>query len=158
MSSKKRRTTILSLVLSTAAWGSLPQQLAQAQTVNGDFHGTVIDSTGAVVPGATVEVTNLATGLTRNASANQAGFYTITQLPPGQYSVTASKTGFAKVLQSRVELLVNQDVEADYTLNVGAVTQHAEGTSAPPALEPANATLDQALGTTPEVEPPLHRR
>src|SRR5947209_9327851 len=79
MSSKKRRTTILSLVLSTAAWGSLPQQLAQAQTVNGAFHGTVIDSTGAVVPGATVEVTNLATGLTRNASANQAGFYTITR-------------------------------------------------------------------------------
>src|SRR6266576_1192074 len=158
MSSKKRRTTILSLVLSTAAWGSLPQQLAQAQTVNGAFHGTVIDSTGAVVPGATVEVTNLATGLTRNASANQAGFYTITQLPPGQYSVTVSKTGFAKVLQSRVELLVNQDVEADYTLNVGAVTQHVEVTSAPPALETANATLDQVIGSKQVVDLPLNGR
>src|SRR5436309_6118478 len=158
MSSKKRRTTILSLVLSTAAWGSLPQQLAQAQTVNGAFHGTVIDSTGAVVPGAAVEVTNLATGLTRNASANQAGFYTITQLPPGQYSVTVSKTGFAKVLQSRVELLVNQDVEADYTLNVGAVTQHVEVTSAPPALETANATLDQVIGSKQVVDLPLNGR
>src|SRR5256884_7540283 len=77
-------------------------------------------------PYTTLFRSNLATGLTRNASANQAGFYTITQLPPGQYSVTVSKTGFAKVLQSRVELLVNQDVEADYTLNVGAVTQHVE--------------------------------
>jgi len=158
MSSKKRRTTILSLVLSTAAWGSLPQQLAQAQTVNGAFHGTVIDSTGAVVPGATVEVTNLATGLTRNASANQAGFYTITQLPPGQYSVTVSKTGFAKVLQSRVELLVNQDVEADSTLTVGAVTQHVEVTSAPPALETANATLDQVIGSKQVVDLPLNGR
>ena len=92
---------------------------AFSQTVNGGIHGTVTDGTGAAIPEASVKVTNLATGLVRVASANSSGWYTITELPPGQYSVTVSKPAFATVVQEHVELLVNQDLEVDYTLRVG---------------------------------------
>src|SRR5712692_5772333 len=68
---------------------------AKAQTVNGGFHGTVSDSTGAVLPGATVEAKNLATNAVRQAESDDTGFYTLVQLPPGNYTLTASKAGFA---------------------------------------------------------------
>jgi type 1 fimbria pilin len=58
-------------------------RLANAQTVDGVFHGTVTDSTGAVLPGTTVEVKNIGTNLVRQAITTDVGFYTITQLPPG---------------------------------------------------------------------------
>ena len=71
--------------------------VAFAQTVNGGFHGTVTDATGSAIPEASVKVTNLATGLVRVAAANSSGFYVITELPPGQYSVTVSKPSFATI-------------------------------------------------------------
>ena len=73
--------------------------------MNGTIHGTVTDATGAAIPDASVQVTNLANGLIRTAVANSSGFYTITELPPGQYSIRVSKPSFATVVQDRLELL-----------------------------------------------------
>jgi len=147
MLSKRLRAIRLALFMWVVIPGLWMHRVAVAQTVNGAVHGTVTDATGGVIPDATVEVANLATGLTRKATANITGCYTITQLPPGQYSVTVSKAGFATVVQGHLELLVNQDLEADYTLKVGEVTQHVEVTSAPPILDTANATLGQVIGS-----------
>ncbi len=129
-----------------------------AQTVNGAFHGTVTDASAGVIPGATVEVKNLATGASRQATTNDTGFYTITQLPPGHYAFTISKQGFATATKADVELLVNQDAEADYTLKVGQVTQQVEVTSAPPPLQTASATLGQVIGSQQVVDLPLNGR
>jgi hypothetical protein len=131
---------------------------AAAQTVNGAFHGTVTDASGAVIPGATVEVRNLATGTVRQATTNSVGFYTITQLPPGNYSFSVSKSGFTTARAEKVELLVNQDLEANYTLSVGQVTQEVEVTAAPPALQTASATISQVIGSKEVVELPLNGR
>ncbi len=122
---------------------------AAAQTVNAGFHGTVADSSGAVLPGAKVEVKNLATNLVREATSSDVGFYTITQLPPGHYTVTASKEGFAAARQADVELLVNQDAELNFSLQVGAVTTQVEVTAAPPLMQTATATIGQATTPTP---------
>src|SRR5579863_1211188 len=73
--------------------------VALAQTVNGALHGTVTDVSGAAIPDASVQATNLASGLVRTANTNSVGFYTITELPPGPYSVKVSKASFATVLQ-----------------------------------------------------------
>ncbi len=132
--------------------------VAFAQTVNGTFHGTVTDATGAAIPDASVKVTNSATSLIRIAAANNSGFYVITELPPGLYSVTVSRPSFATVVQERVELLVNQDLEADYTLKVGNVTEQVVVSAAPPALETADATLGEVIGSKQVVDLPLNGR
>src|SRR5690242_8375412 len=75
-----------------------------AQTVNGSFHGVVSDSTGAVVPGATIVVKNRGTGAIRQATSDAAGLYTLTQIPPAVYTITVSKPAFKTLVQD-VELL-----------------------------------------------------
>jgi len=134
--------------------------LASAQNVmlNGGFHGTVTDNSGALIPGAKVTVTNSNSGLLRAVTTDASGFYTITQLPPGQYSVSVSKEGFSTVAQPSVELLMNQDLEANYTLQVGSVTQEVTVTGAPPMLQTASATLGTVVGSTEAVNLPLNGR
>ena len=68
--------------LTVLALLSAVQNTALAQAVNGFFHGTVTASTGAVIPGAQVEIRNLSNGATRDATTDDKGFYTITDLPP----------------------------------------------------------------------------
>lgn len=146
------RVILLSVVLFAAA------ALAPAQTTNGTFHGTVADTSGAVVPYATVQVKNLATGAARQATTSDVGFYTVPQIPPGHYSITVSKTGFATAVQPDVDLLVNQDLEVNLTLTVGSVNQQVEVTGTPPTLETASATIGQVVGSQQVVDLPLNGR
>jgi Carboxypeptidase regulatory-like domain len=132
--------------------------VAQNALINGAFHGTVTDVSGAVIPGAKVLVKNLSNGLVRTVSTDSHGFYTITQLPPGHYSVTVSKAGFATAVQANVELLVNQDIEASYTLKVGQVTQQVQVTAAPPMLKTASGSLGTVVNTQQAVDLPLNGR
>jgi adenine-specific DNA methylase len=77
-------------------------------TYNQAIVGSVVDSSGAVVPKATVTATNQDTQLTRSATANESGNYVISDLPIGFYSVTASAAGFKKYTIDRVEVTVGQ--------------------------------------------------
>jgi len=70
------------------------------QTIFGRISGTVIDSTGAVVPDAVVTVTNGATNAARTGTTDESGFYTVTNLPAGTYTVTVERQGFKKANQS----------------------------------------------------------
>src|SRR5579872_7236398 len=129
-----------------------------AQTVNGAFHGTATDATGAVVPDATVEVTNLATHAVRQAKTDSVGYYTIPELPPGHYSVSINKMGFAKIDRPDVQLLVNQDLELSFTMSPGAVNQVISVTRTPPALETASGTISQVVQSQQVVDLPLNGR
>jgi len=132
--------------------------LANAQTVNGAFHGTITDSSGAAVPGATVQVKNPGTSLIRQAVTTDVGFYTITQLPPGRYDVTVSKEGFQTTQQAGVDLQVNQDALLNFSLSVGAMNTQINVTAAAPALQTASATLGQVIGAQQVVDLPLNGR
>lgn len=129
-----------------------------AQTNRGAFHGTVTDATGAMMPGAKVALTNLSTNEVRQATTDDHGYYTITSLVPGHYSVSVSKTGFQTATQPDVELLVNQDLQADYTLQVGSVTQQVEVMGSVSMLHTADATLGQVVGAAPVEDLPLNGR
>src|SRR2546426_6603547 len=96
---------------------------------NGSFHGTVSDSSGAILPGATVEVKNTSADLVRQTTTAADGFYTITQLSPGHYTINASKSGFTTARQADVELLVNQDAEVNFTLAGNTEVQQYDATS-----------------------------
>ena len=111
------------------------QNPALAQAVNGSFHGTVTDSSGAVIPGAQVEIRNLSSGATRDATTDDKGFYTITDLPPAHYSLKVTSKGFQTLSRPDVELQVSQDAEVNNVLTVGQATEVVEVTAAPPCSQ-----------------------
>jgi hypothetical protein len=132
--------------------------VAVAQAVNGAFHGTVTDPTGAVIPGAQVEVRNLSNSATRDATTDEKGFYTITDLPPAHYSFKVTSKGFQTLSRPDVELQVSQDAEVNNVLTVGQATEVVEVTSAPALLTTTSSTLGQVIGNKDAVDLPLNGR
>src|SRR5262245_9532552 len=94
-----------------------------AQSVTGRISGTVRDASKAVITGATVTVTNEATQIARTAPTDEDGFYVVTNLPPGNYSVAVERAGFKKVLTSGNVLVADGRVTVDAVLEAGAVNE-----------------------------------
>ncbi len=92
---------------------------AQAQASSADLVGTVVDPTGAVVPGATVTVRNTATGIGRSAVSNESGEYKFIGLPPGKYTVRAEAPTFKAIEIADVTLTVGQRAELKIPLEIG---------------------------------------
>src|SRR5215469_3932750 len=82
--------------------------VAHGQAV-GTILGTVTDNTGAVLPGATVQITNIANGIAQNTVTSSAGDYTVPFLRPGQYRVIFKANGFGEVVVNNVTLVVAQE-------------------------------------------------
>src|SRR5689334_5054104 len=89
----------------------------------GSLSGRVTDSTGAVVPGARVEVKNVDTGLSREAQTDQQGHYRAPELPLGNYEIEASFEGFKSVQRTGIVLTVGRDATVDFQLTVGEVQE-----------------------------------
>src|SRR5262245_65713979 len=120
----------------------------QAQVTTADLVGTVTDSSGAVVISAQVTATNEGTGLTRTAQTDAAGNYLISQLAPGRYSVTCELAGFKKLIQTGVELQVNQRAQINLVLEVGEVNQVVEVQGTAPLLESKSSVLGSVISET----------
>jgi hypothetical protein len=105
-----------------------------AQETRGTIFGTVTDPTGAVVVGATVTVTSLATNISVTLTTNDSGAYEAPYLLPGDYSVSVTATGYKKAVQQQVTLPVNERIPADIKLEVGAVTEEVIVTSGDTSL------------------------
>ena len=131
---------------------------AIAQHVNGTFHGTVTDATGAVIPGAAIDVKNLGSGQHRQAMTDDKGFYTITEIPPGHYSMTVTKSGFATTSRPDVAIEESQDLAVDDTLKIGAAEQVVEVNTDPTMLSTASASLGQTIDTQQAQNLPLNGR
>jgi hypothetical protein len=125
----------------------LPASLA-AQAVTGTILGSVTDTTGGVVPGATVTLTNTGTGLTRTLTTDAAGEYTAPSLPTGKYRVVAELAGFKTVTLSDVELGVDQHVRINVRLELGAVSETVTIAASVPLVQ----TASSELGTTVQEE------
>src|ERR1700676_384758 len=101
---------------------------AHAQVVGGSLSGTITDESGAAIPSTTVSITNVATGVTTNVTANAQGIYNAPNLLPGNYQVTASAQGFGTSVQSGVILTVGAQHVLNMSMKVGTVTQRVEVT------------------------------
>ena len=110
-----------------------------AQTTHAQITGIVSDSSGASIPGASVEVRNTETGVTYSSESNEAGVFVIPQLVAGPYEVTASSDGFETVRQTGIVLRLGDRQSLNFALNVGAVTETVEVVAALQLL-----TLDDA--------------
>jgi hypothetical protein len=94
-----------------------------AQTIVGRISGTVTDASGAVVPNTTVTATNTATNLARSSIADGDGFYTLTNLPAGTYTVTAEQTNFKRAVQEGISVSADAKLTVDLTLEAGQVSE-----------------------------------
>jgi hypothetical protein len=105
------------------------------------IQGTVLDSTGAAIPNATITATNTATGVSTTRTTSAEGLYTIAPVVPGVYTVTAKAEGFGGFTQQHLSIDALKLTGLNITLAVGASAQEVTVSEAPPALETTNAVL-----------------
>lgn len=119
---------------------------AAAQSVGGTLLGTVVDNSGAVLPGASVTATNTATAVARATISDGQGRYSIADLSPGPYDVGASLSGFQTVLRRGIRLVVGNPSVVDFTLGISGVAETVTVSGAAPIVD----TVSTALGTVVE--------
>jgi hypothetical protein len=119
--------------------------LVTGQEARGTFQGRVSDASGGVVPGATVEVTNVNTGVTTPTTSNEEGLYRIPFLNPGSYRVTVTLSGFNKYVSQNVELHVAEILNVDATLQPGQLTDEVTVTAATTSVDTASSGLGQVV-------------
>src|SRR4051812_24772399 len=106
-----------------------------AQVSSAELSGTVLDSTGATLPGAKVTATNAGTNVAHDTTTDATGNYVIPLLPPGDYVITVEATGFKKLVQKGLTLQINQQAQLNLTLQVGQVTEEISVTAQAPQLQ-----------------------
>ncbi len=116
-----------------------------SQEARGTIRGRITDQQEAAVAGATVQVTNVATGVVLTLKSNEQGVYQAPYLPLGQYTITAEAPGFKRAVRENVELRVNDRIEINLTMEVGAVTETVTVTAAPPLLETSSSATGQVV-------------
>ncbi len=116
----------------------------QAQVGTASLGGLVTDPTGSTVPRATVTLDNISQKYTRTTTTNTAGEYKLPALPPGDYKLTVSASGFTSQTETGISLTSGQASTLDVKLTVAGTSQQLTVTEAPPLLQTESATL----GTT----------
>ena len=121
------------------------------QSATAEFNGSVVDQSGAVLPGANITLTEESTGLMRTAVSNDAGRFVIPAIQPGVYTVRAELSGFQTQSRTGVRVLVGQAVTLTLTMPIGALTDQITVTGEAPLIEVTQTTLGSSL-TTEDIE------
>ncbi len=137
LKSKQLLTTVFLLIVTAAG--------AVAQTGTSRITGRVADTKQASVPGATVTVTNEATGVSQTQTTTDSGVYAFDSLPVGNYTVTVEQAGFKKFQQTGNVLQVNTPLVVDTTLEVGQVTEVVTVQGGSEQLQTADATIGNVV-------------
>jgi outer membrane receptor protein involved in Fe transport len=131
---------------------------AWAQRSTASINGTVKDSTGSVVPGAAVVLTNTGTNVTQTAVTNATGDYVMLNVLPGRYTLKASKEGFQTVTQAEFTLDVNQTTTFDFTLQVGSSMQTVTVQATAAQVQTSTSELGTVVTQTMVNDLPLNGR
>jgi carboxypeptidase family protein len=129
-----------------------------AQTDQGAITGIVQDSTGAVIPDAQVTVTNVDTGLVLQTKSNGSGVFVVSPLKIGNYTVSASSTGFKTMTHENLHLDMQQRLDLNFKLTAGAVTETVDVNSGAPLLETQDSAVGQVISTKEINDTPLNGR
>jgi len=129
-----------------------------SQSVRGTILGTVTDDSGAIIRGASVVAHQTATGLTRTEHTNEAGEYSIPQLPVGPYIVSVEQPGFKKTERTGIELQVDDKLRIDVVLPVGQLTETVAVEATSPVVSTDSATLGTVVSNREVTELPLNGR
>ncbi|PYV26296.1 MAG: hypothetical protein DMG27_07250, partial [Acidobacteria bacterium] len=129
----------------------------QAQVL-GKISGTITDSTGAVVPGAKVTITNKNTQQSYPSTTNDSGYYVVVNLPAGTYDVTTEKEGFERCTNADAHLDPAEAVQVNCALQVGQVTQTVEVSAAALSVQTEEAKVSRVINDTQIEEMPVNGR
>src|ERR1700760_497123 len=132
------RLAILSAILLSLSTVGLAQFKASIQ-------GTVSDAKGGIVPGAKVTVANQDTGVSRDTSTSDQGFYRVDQLPPGNYSVTVSASGFKQSINRDIVVEAELPRGFDVQMEIGAVNEEVTVTASNEGLQTEDASVDSTI-------------
>ena len=148
-----RRSTIL-----LASFLILVVSSAFAQSTTSQILGRIVDSTGAVVPGAHIAVENQQTGAKRETTSSDTGAFAAPLLPPGEYRITVQKDGFRPVTQTGITLQVDQVARLDFSMEVGAVNETVNIVAEAPLLDQQTSSLGEVIDTRTVENIPLNGR
>jgi Carboxypeptidase regulatory-like domain/TonB dependent receptor len=159
LSSTKKSTCHLAAVrivlLSFLGLGFSPS--LHAQVVGGTIEGTVTDPNGAVLPGVKVEIVNVSTQIVTSLTSNAEGFYTAPNLLPGNYTVTATRSGFA-TSETEVVLTVGAKHVTNVAMHIGAVTEVVKVQTEIPEVQLGTSEISSVVTGTTIRELPLNGR
>ncbi len=133
-------------------------QTALAQVDTGGIVGQVSDASGARIPGATITLREESTGITNTVTTGNDGTYILSPIKLGVYTLTTAKKGFKTSVQQHIEVTIQSRLEVNPTLEVGAVTENVQVSSAAPILETQSSSLQQLVNTRAINDLPLNRR
>lgn len=131
---------------------------AIAQTTTATIGGVVRDDSGATIAGTTVTALNLQTSFARSTTTDDTGGYLITNLPIGDYAVTAEKEGFQSYTQAGITLVVGQNARVDLQLPIGGITEDVNVTIEVPDVDTRSATVGEVVDRVRIQELPLNGR
>ncbi|MEW6322306.1 MAG: carboxypeptidase regulatory-like domain-containing protein [Acidobacteriota bacterium] len=149
------RQVVLTALFVLSAWLVPLDAAAQA---TGAIRGIVTDESGALMPGVTVEATNVATGQVRSAVTGADGVYTLLQIAPGRYEVKATLSGFKTVVRDGITVTVETTARVDLRMSVGGLEEQVTVTADAPLVETRSATLGTVIDERKVVELPLNGR
>ncbi|MGA7029775.1 MAG: carboxypeptidase regulatory-like domain-containing protein [Candidatus Acidiferrales bacterium] len=138
-----RRVTMMLATLVIVFGFSAADLLGQA--ITGNLVGNVTDSSGAVIAGATVSAKNVDTGVVNTTTTGAAGFYTIPNLLPGNYSVTVESKGFKTQVATTNVVRVEENTRVDFSLSPGAATETIQVTAEPPQVQSTTSDIGTVL-------------
>ena len=131
---------------------------AFGQGTSAQVTGAVSDGSGAVVPSATITLSNEETGLKRQTDSNERGAYFFPLLPPGTYRISVLKAGFRPVTRTGLQLAVDQTARMDFTLEIGAVAETVEVSANAAIIEQDTSALGQLIDNSKISSIPLNGR
>ncbi len=149
---------MLSAVARFVLLPTLVLSAAFAQESTGAISGTVTDPSGALVPNAEIIVTNVQTGVVRKQTSNASGFFVVTNLAVGNYSLTAEAQGFKKFEASQIRLDVNDRLTIPVHLEVGGTTETVSVNESGAQLQTQSAELSDLIGARQTQALPLNGR
>ncbi|MCL5744575.1 MAG: TonB-dependent receptor, partial [Acidobacteria bacterium] len=129
-----------------------------AQMITASLEGTVLDSTGAVIPSAKVRIANTATNAVTSLETDSTGRFLAPSLPPGPYQVTVDASGFKKLERSGIVLQVNQAARLELSMEVGTASETVEVNAEAPLLDSVSSSLGHVVNNQNIVNLPLNQR
>ncbi|HEY6375001.1 MAG TPA: TonB-dependent receptor, partial [Edaphobacter sp.] len=154
----KSRNLILSLLVLILGLGASPSNLYAQGTDLGTIRGTVTDLSGAVIPNAQVEITDLATLTTHKVTTNDRGEYQASALPSGQYKVMITAPGFGASVVNGIVLAGSDAVSANTTMKASANTTTVEVSADAPLINTQDQSLSQTLSSRAVIDLPRDSR